>query len=154
MDLDKMPVDSMPIDSMMNAMPIDQMEEFPQYFVSLEPPILLLVAALVFSILSGLAFQGALIEDLNNWKANPKERSITSLQSINLILPFLGMAIGSAFFLSSGVEIFGLPPVVAYSFSIPMAFLVGLLVWKQLGSILRQIEQGGSAAIDLDDVGF
>lgn len=148
-----MPADST-MNSMMNAMPIDQMDEFPQYFVSLEPPILLLAAALVFSILSGLAFQGALIEDLNNWKANPKARSITSLQSINLILPFLGMAIGSAFFLSSGVEIFGLPPVVAYSFSIPMAFLVGLLVWKQLGSILRQIEQGGSAAIDLDDVGF
>jgi hypothetical protein len=153
MDLENMPADST-MNSMMNAMPIDQMDEFPQYFVSLEPPILLLAAALVFSILSGLAFQGALIEDLNNWKANPKARSITSLQSINLILPFLGMAIGSAFFLSSGVEIFGLPPVVAYSFSIPMAFLVGLLVWKQLGSILRQIEQGGSAAIDLDDVGF
>lgn len=149
-----MPVDSAPVDSIMNAMPIDQMDEFPQYFVSLEPPILLLVAALVFSILSGLAFQGALIEDLNNWKANPKARSITSLQNINLILPFVGMAIGSSFFLSSGVEIFGLPPVVAYSFSIPMAFLIGLLVWKQLGSILRQIEQGGSAAIDLDDVGF
>jgi hypothetical protein len=153
MDLENMPADST-MNSMMNAMPIDQMDEFPQYFVSLEPPILLLAAALVFSILSGLAFQGALIEDLNNWKANPKARSITSLQSINLILPFLGMAIGSAFFLSSGVEIFGLPPVVAYSFSIPMAFLIGLLVWKQLGSILRQIEQGGSAAIDLDDVGF
>ncbi len=144
----------MPVDSMMNAMPVNQMDEFPQYFVSLEPPILLLAAALLFSILSGLAFQGALIEDLNNWKANPKARSITSLQNINLILPFVGMAIGSSFFLSSGVEIFGLPPVVAYSFSIPMAFLVGLLVWKQLGSILRQIEQGGSAAIDLDDVGF
>jgi hypothetical protein len=154
MDLENMPVDSAPVDSIMNAMPIDQMDEFPQYFVSLEPPILLLVAALVFSILSGLAFQGALIEDLNNWKANPKARSITSLQNINLILPFVGMAIGSSFFLSSGVEIFGLPPVVAYSFSIPMAFLIGLLVWKQLGSILRQIEQGGSAAIDLDDVGF
>jgi len=35
-----------------------------------------------------------------------------------------------------------------------MAFSVGWLVWRQLGSILRQIEQGGSAAIDLDDVGF
>jgi hypothetical protein len=137
MDLENMPVDSAPVDSIMNAMPIDQMDEFPQYFVSLEPPILLLVAALVFSILSGLAFQGALIEDLNNWKANPKARSITSLQNINLILPFVGMAIGSSFFLSSGVEIFGLPPVVAYSFSIPMAFLIGLLVWK--AGVLRSI---------------
>ncbi len=135
-------------------MSADQMEQFPTYFVSLEPPILLLVAALVFSILSGLAFQGALVEDLNNWKANPKARSITSLQNINLILPFVGMAIGACFFLSSGVEIFGFPPVIAYAIAIPMAFLVGLLVWKQLGSILRQIEQGGSAAIDLDDVGF
>jgi hypothetical protein len=132
----------------------DQIDQFPTYFVSLEPPIFLLFAALGCSILSGIAFQGALIEDLNAWKANPTARSITSLQSTNLILPFLGMAIGSSFFLSSGVEIFGLPPVVAYSFAIPMAFLVGLLVWKQLGSILRQIEQGGSAAIDLDDIGF
>jgi hypothetical protein len=149
-----MDLENMPVDSMMNAMPIDQMEEFPQYFASLEPPILLLFAALLFSVLSGVAFQGALTEDLNNWKANPTARSITSLQSINLILPFLGMAIGASFFLSSGVEIFGFPPVIAYSISVPMAFLVGLLVWKQLGSILRQIEQGGSAAIDLDDVGF
>ena len=132
----------------------DQMDQFPSYFVSLEPPIFLLVAALAFSILSGLAFQGALVEDLNEWKKNPTARSITSLQSINLIMPFLGMAIGSSFFLSSGVEIFGFPPKIAYAIAIPMAFLVGWLVWNQLGSILRQIEQGGSAAIDLDDIGF
>ncbi|MCX5965419.1 MAG: hypothetical protein NT070_20510 [Cyanobacteria bacterium] len=149
-----MDLENMPVDSMMNQMPVDQMDAFPEYFVSLDPPILLIGAALLFSILSGVAFQGALVEDLNNWKANPKARSITSLQNINLILPFLGMAIGSSFFLSSGVETFGFPPKIAYAIAIPMAFSVGWLVWKQLGSILRQIEQGGSAAIDLDDVGF
>ena len=89
---------NMPVDSMMNQMPVDQMDAFPEYFVSLDPPILLIGAALLFSVLSGVAFQGALVEDLNNWKADPKARSITSLQNINLILPFLGMAIGSSFF--------------------------------------------------------
>jgi hypothetical protein len=136
------------------SMMTDSMDQFPSYFVSLEPPIFLLVAALASSVLCGLAFQGALVEDLNDWKKNPTARSITSLQSINLVLPFIGMAIGSSFFLSSGVEIFGFPAKVAYSISIPMAILVGWLVWSQLGSVLRQIEQGGSAAIDLDDIGL
>jgi hypothetical protein len=129
------------------------LESYPQiYYFPTDPPYVILAASLLVSLASGLAFQAVLTQDLADWKANRADRSITNLQSLNLLLPFLGMAIGASFFLSSGVEIFGIPPLFAYAISVPMAFFVGWLVWRQLGSILKQIEIGGSAAIDLDSI--
>lgn len=133
-----------------DQIPLDQLEQLSLYYVPQDPPYVVLFASLVASILCGLAFQAVLKADLADWKANRQDRSITSLRNLNLLLPFLGMAIGACFFLSSGVEIFGFPPLFAYAIAVPMALLIGGLVWRQLGSILSQIEKGGSAAIDLD----
>ncbi|MGI0494345.1 hypothetical protein ACN4EG_21380 [Alkalinema pantanalense CENA528] len=135
-----------------DQIPLDQLDQLPLYYIPQDPPYLLLVCGLLASLVSGLAFQAVLKQDLADWKANRQTRSITSLQSVNLLMPFLGMAIGASFFLSAGVEIFGFPPKLAYAIAVPMAFFIGWLVWRQLGSILRQIEEGGSAAIDLDSI--
>jgi hypothetical protein len=50
------------------------------------------------------------------------------------------------------VTIFGFTTAIGYALAFPMTLLIGLLVWTQLGSVLRQLEQGGSQAIDLDDI--
>jgi hypothetical protein len=67
-----------------------------------------------------------------------------------LLTPFLGMAGGSIFFLAAGVEVFGLPAKLAYAIAVPMTIFIGRLVWWQLGKVLQQLEEGGSAALDLD----
>jgi hypothetical protein len=115
-----------------------------------EPPYFLLFAGLFASITSGLAFESVLKQSVQMWAKNRSTRILANLQGLQLILPFLGIAVGSCVFLSSGMEIFGFPAQLAYLISIPLTAGTAGLVWAQLGKILVQLEQGGSQALDLD----
>ncbi|BAU09836.1 hypothetical protein LEP3755_03110 [Leptolyngbya sp. NIES-3755] len=123
-----------------------------QYFFP-QPPYLLLVAGLLASIASGLAFEAVLKQSVKDWNENKSTRSLATMRGLSLFTPFLGMAGGAFFFLGAGVEIFGIPTAFAYGVSLPLTIGTAWLVWWQLGKILTQIEQGGSAALDLDSWG-
>jgi hypothetical protein len=125
------------------------MEAFLRYYYS-EPPYLLVGLGLAASILSGLAFQTVLRELIQDWQRSQSTRSISEMRGWRLLTPFLGMAGGSLIFLAAGVQIFGLPARFAYGLSFVLTAAVGRLVWWQLGKLLKQLEEGGSAAIDLD----
>jgi uncharacterized protein (DUF2062 family) len=118
-----------------------------------QPPYLLLVAGLLASIASGLAFEAVLKQSVKEWSANRSTRSLAKMRGLALFTPFLGMAGGSFFFLAAGVEIFGFPTQLAYAIALPLTIGTTWLVWWQLGKILTQLEQGGSAALDLDSWG-
>lgn len=115
-----------------------------------EPPYFLLFAGLFASLTSGLAFESVLKQSVQMWSKNRSTRILANLQGWQLFLPFLGIAIGSCIFLSSGMEIFGFPGQLAYLISLPLTAGTAGLVWSQLGKILVQLEQGGSQALDLD----
>lgn len=115
-----------------------------------DPPYFLLVAGLFISVASGAAFEAVLKQSVQAWFKSKSTTALASLQGMELFLPFLGMALGVCLFLSSGVEIFGFPTKLAYLISVPLTIFIGWLVWRQLGKILIQLEQGGSKAIDLD----
>uniref|UniRef100_A0A832H5U4 Uncharacterized protein n=1 Tax=Oscillatoriales cyanobacterium SpSt-402 TaxID=2282168 RepID=A0A832H5U4_9CYAN len=115
-----------------------------------EPPYFLLFAALFASITSGAAFEAVLKQSVQSWSKNRSTRILANLKGLQLILPFLGIAVGSCVFLSSGMTIFGFPAQLAYLISIPLTAGTAALVWSQLGKILIQLEQGGSQALDLD----
>ncbi|MDX2232401.1 MAG: hypothetical protein NW220_22415 [Leptolyngbyaceae cyanobacterium bins.349] len=117
-----------------------------------EPPYFLLFAGLFASITCGLSFEAVLKQSVQLWSKNRSTRILANLQGLQLILPFLGIAIGSCVFLSSGMEIFGFPAQVAYMISIPLTAATAGLVWSQLRKILVQLEKGGSQALDLDSI--
>lgn len=127
----------------------------PEAYYSLfpQPPYLLLVLGLLASITSGLAFQAVLKQSVKDWSENRSTRSLARMRGVSLFLPFLGIAGGAFFFLASGVEIFGFPKPLAYGIALPLTIFTSWLVWWQLGKILTQLEQGGSAALDLDSWG-
>ncbi|BAS57424.1 MULTISPECIES: hypothetical protein [Leptolyngbya] len=118
-----------------------------------QPPYLLLIVALLASLASGSAFQAVLKQSVKEWSENKSTRSLATMRGLSLFTPFLGMAGGAFFFLSAGVEIFGFPTRLAYAISLPLTIGTAWLVWWQLGKILTQIEEGGSAALDLDSWG-
>ncbi len=115
-----------------------------------DPPYFLLLASLLVSLASGAAFEAVLKQSVRDWQKNRSTRTLANLRGMQLFVPFVGIAIGSAVFLAAGVEIFGLPTQFAYALSIPMTTVVGWLVWAQLGKILIQLQEGGSQALDLD----
>ncbi|MER3435365.1 MAG: hypothetical protein C4288_18660 [Leptolyngbya sp. ERB_1_1] len=118
-----------------------------------QPPYLLLVAGLLASIASGLAFEAVLKQSVKDWNENRSTRNLAKMRGLSLFTPFLGMAGGAFFFLSAGVEIFGFPTQLAYAIALPLTIGTAWLVWWQLGKILTQLEEGGSAALDLDSWG-
>ncbi len=115
------------------------------------PNYALLMIGLFMVVTSGFAFQETLKLMVRQWFQEREEWSLATVRdSITLRLPYLGMLVGTALFLGSGVEIFGFSAKAAYIFSLPLTVVTGILVWWQLGKILGQLEEGGSAAIDLD----
>jgi NhaP-type Na+/H+ or K+/H+ antiporter len=75
---------------------------------------------------------------------------LNEMRGWRLLTPYLGIGAGSVFFLAAGVEIFGVPTKFAYGLATVLAVLVGRLIWWQLSKVLDQLEEGGSAALDLD----
>ncbi|NJL36678.1 MAG: hypothetical protein HC840_24190 [Leptolyngbyaceae cyanobacterium RM2_2_4] len=120
----------------------------PSYYSS--PPYFLLFAGLLAGITSGIAFKTTLEQAVQEWSRNRSTRTLANLQGIQLLVPFVGIAIGACVFLSSGLEIFGFPTWLAYAIALPLTAFISFLVWYQLSSILVQLEKGGSKVLDLD----
>lgn len=116
------------------------------------PPYLLLVAGLLASVTSGLAFEATLKQSVQEWSQHRSTRTIANMRGIPLRLPFAAMCVGVCVFLASGVQIFGFSAKFAYGLALPLTILTALLVWYQLGKILVQLERGGSKALDLDSL--
>jgi NhaP-type Na+/H+ or K+/H+ antiporter len=122
--------------------------EYYAYFP--QPPYLIVAFGFVSAVLCGLAFQGVLKELLREWQQQQSTRTLNEMRGWRLLTPYLGIGAGSVFFLAAGVEIFGVPTKFAYGLATVMAVLVGRLIWWQLSKVLDQLEEGGSAALDLD----
>jgi hypothetical protein len=116
------------------------------------PPYLLLVIGLFVGITSGLAFSASLKESVQDWNRQKSTRSLAEIRGAKLLIPFIGILCGICMFLASGVQIFSFSPKLAFALSVPLTIFTGILVWWQLGKILTQLEEGGSAALDLDSL--
>jgi hypothetical protein len=120
------------------------------YYYIPEPPYFLFIAGLFAGLASGFAFEKTLKMLVNDWSKNRSSRTLANLKGTQLFTPFLGISGGVCIFLSSGVEIFGVPKLLSYVISLPLTVFIGWLVWYQLGQVLKQLEKGGSKALDLD----
>jgi hypothetical protein len=87
---------------------------------------------------------------VQEWSKNRSTRTLAQMKGFQLLLPFVGIALGICIFLSAGLEIFGFPSWLSYSVSLPLTILIAVLVWLQLTKLLAQLERGGSKALDLD----
>jgi hypothetical protein len=115
-----------------------------------EPPYFLLLAGLFVSLTAGKAFEATLKQIVQDWQQKRQISLPRSLNTTNLLLPFLGIAAGVCLFLSSGMTIFGFPPLLSFLLSVLLTIGTAALVWSQLGKLLGLLQQGGSRAIDLD----
>jgi len=114
------------------------------------PPYFLLFAGLFAGLASGAAFEATLKLAVQDWSKNKSTRTLANLKGMQLLTPFLGICGGICFFLAAGLQIFGFPSTLAYGLAVPLTLFIGVLVWYQLGQVLKQLEKGGSQALDLD----
>lgn len=123
------------------------------YYYPLQPPYFLLVLGLFVALTSGFALSGTLKLVVQKWQVNSTENSQASSSfRKQLLVPFLGITIGICLFVSSGLEIFGFPGILALGIGLPLSLLTCLLVWFQLGSMLTYAERRGMKSLDLDSL--
>jgi predicted permease len=115
-----------------------------------QPPYVLLIAGFLAAIAAGSAFSASLQQATHAWAKNPAAGSLEDIRGFSLQLPYLGICIGICICLASGIQLFGYSAAIAYAMSGVMTALMALLVWRQLGVILAQLQEGGSKALDLD----
>ena len=120
------------------------------YYVSMNPPYFLFGASLVAALAAGKAFEASLRDLVQQWSKNRSSRAFLNLRGFSIQLPYLAITISVAVFLACGLEIFGFPPELGYPTAIVLTLISAIFVWRQLGSLLVELERGGSAAMDLD----
>ncbi|BAZ48136.1 hypothetical protein NIES4103_07410 [Nostoc sp. NIES-4103] len=122
------------------------------YYYPQQPPYLLLLIGFFIALTSGLALSGTLKLIVQQWRKNSEENLKSSSSLKQLFVPFLGITGGVCLFLSSGLEIFGFPSLLALGVGLPVSLLTCLLIWLQLGSMLSFAERQGMRSLDLDSL--
>jgi hypothetical protein len=122
------------------------------YYYPLHPPYFLLFVGLLIAVTSGIALSGTLKVIVQKWPSERAKNLKPTSPLKQLIVPFLGITGGICLFLSSGLEIFGFPPILALGIGLPISLLTCLLVWVQLGSMLEFVERRGMQSLDLDSL--
>lgn len=117
-----------------------------------QPPYLLLLLGILISISSGTAFQKVLKENVKQWYNSKEQNQGESLQTLSLFIPFLGICGGIFAFLAAGLQIVINNWLISSAISLPLTLLTGRLVWSQLRILLSKLQEGGSQALDLDNI--
>jgi hypothetical protein len=115
-----------------------------------QPPYFMLVVGLFIGITCGLSFESLLKKRVYAWSKNPAKYQLDDIKAGGLQFPFFGICLGICVFLAAGLEIFNLSTLFAYLIAIPLTLFTANLIWSQLRDVLRQLEKGGSKALDLD----
>ncbi|RCJ18953.1 hypothetical protein A6S26_27720 [Nostoc sp. ATCC 43529] len=120
------------------------------YYFPLQPPYFLLLVGFLTALTSGIALSGTLKVIVQKWASDRTENTKPSSSLKQLFVPFLGITAGVCLFMSSGLEIFGFPSLLALGVGLPISLLTCLLVWLQLGSMLTFAQTKGMQSLDLD----
>ncbi|MBE9034974.1 hypothetical protein [aff. Roholtiella sp. LEGE 12411] len=120
------------------------------YYFPLQPPYFLLLVGFLAALTSGLALSGTLKVIVQKWSSERTETTKPRSALKQLVVPFIGITGGVCLFLSSGLEIFGFPSLLALGVGLPVSLLTCLLIWLQLGSMLTFAERRGMQSLDLD----
>ncbi len=120
------------------------------YYFPQDPPYFILIAGLLAGIACGAAFDGTLRQNVKAWSNDRENIQLSASDDLGLRLPFLGIILGIIVFLEAGLEIFGFPGWLAYSVSVPLTIVIAILLWFQLQVVFKQLDRGGSPALDLD----
>ncbi|MFM7603284.1 MAG: hypothetical protein ACKO7R_19125 [Pseudanabaena sp.] len=120
------------------------------YYFPSDPPYFLFAVSLVAGLACGRSFEVTLRNLVSIWSSSKSSRVMLELKSSSIKVPYIGMTISIAVFMATGLEVFGFPSSFGYIVAIPVTAGIALLVWRQLGQMLIELERGGSAALDLD----
>lgn len=118
------------------------------------PPVYtLIMVSNFFAIAFGFIFKDMLEYRVAHWDTNRKTQERIEYNTPNIILAYSGLCICLVLFMGGSLSVFGLAPWFACIVAAIVVLPTALLIWVQLGSMLRLLVRGGSEAVDIDSYG-
>lgn len=118
-----------------------------------QPPFLIVVIGVFIAISCGAAFQNLLEQKLReSYQADNQEAAfnINRTRDPAIYTTFVGICCGIWVFLGGGLLVLGFGIIPSYGVSLLLTLFTSRLVWGQINSVLKQLKEGGSKALELD----
>lgn len=113
------------------------------------PPVFtLIMVSTFFAIAFGFIFKDMLEYEVAKWGIT-RESDQIRYNIPRIIIAYAGLTVFTLICMGASLSIFGLGKL-AYAVAAIVVLPTALLVWVQLGSMLKLMMMGGSAAIDID----
>jgi len=120
------------------------------YLIS-QPPYLLLLFGILISLSCGVAFEKVLKNNVREW-SQMKPPDNTQVQTLPLLVTFIGICAGVLVFLAAGLEVVINAWKISGAIALILTLFTARLVWSQLGKLLLKLKQEGSQALDLENL--
>lgn len=119
----------------------------------LKPVYIIVVASTLLAVTWGLIFKDMLEYQVNRWYANRANQTRVYYQKPTIIFTYTMLTVWVLICLGSSFTVFGFSLLLASALSGITVLPTAILVWVQLGSMLRLLVSGGSEAVDIDSYG-
>lgn len=121
----------------------------PEPFVN--PPLFTLIMISNFlAIIFGIIFKDMLEYQVAVWNADRSVRFDVNYKTPNIILAYIGLTIFTTIFMGASLSVFGVPVWFGFGLGAVVVLPTCGLLWLQMGSMLKLMAIGGSAAMDID----
>ena len=121
----------------------------PETYVN--PPLYtIIMVSCFFAIAFGLIFKDMLEYQVSRWAKNRETQENIEYRQLDTIVTYLNLCFFLLIFMGASLAVFGLPLLLAVVGAAIVTLPTGLLIWLQLGSMLKLLAIGGSEAVSID----
>ncbi|MCW6038373.1 hypothetical protein K4A83_19145 [Spirulina subsalsa FACHB-351] len=123
--------------------------------MSVVPPVLPAISAAImitcfFAIAFGFIFKDMLEYQVALWNIKRQTQATINYKNPSLIVAYLALTVFMTLFVGECLSVFQLGYLFASILAVVVVIPTALLVWVQLGEMLKLLAIGGSKAIDID----
>ena len=120
-----------------------------------QPPFLAAILGLFIAVTCGSAFWNMMEQKLRDSYQDPENKASFKIDRVidrALGVSYWGTCLGTLVFLGGGFQAFGFGIIPSYGIALLITIFTAGLVWDQINDVFRQLKEGGSEAISLDDI--
>lgn len=121
------------------------------YYYFSQPPFLVLIIGVAIALTCTTAFKTQVEQKIQMSKDSETSEPYR-LEGTGILVSYWGICLGIWVFLAGGLLIFGFGVISSYGVSLLLTIFTGSIIWNQLDELLLEYQQGGSKALDLDEL--
>ena len=140
-----------------DTLPEGLLENIPMDLVAFGPTLdastILVIITTLLGVGFGLIFKNRLEFQVGQWDQNRETQETVNYKTPAIKLSYLAMSLFTFVAIGESLTVLGFFDSLAYGTAALTVIPTAVWIWFQIGSMLRLMVAGGSAAIDIDEAG-